>query len=47
MNGFCESISMTICASPLIGFPPVQGLKSGGNLLWLVANTIQFLTADV
>jgi hypothetical protein len=41
---FCDSTSTTNNASPLNGFPPGQGLKSGGNSL--VASTIQFLTAD-
>jgi hypothetical protein len=43
---FCDSISTTNNASPLNGFPPGQGLKSGGNWFGGVANTIQFLTAD-
>jgi hypothetical protein len=45
-DSFCDSISITNSASPLNGFPPGQGLKSGGNKFGMVASTIQFLTAD-
>jgi hypothetical protein len=45
-SDFCDSTSISNCASPLNSFPPGQGLKSGGNGMDMVASTIQFLTAD-
>jgi hypothetical protein len=32
-SDFCDSISISNSASPLIIIPPGQGLKSGGNVL--------------